>query len=303
MRYLVFLILFSFLSAHPLMQQSCGASDKSEEARFPAEIEKLVQEILTSKYPYESPSDMGIVKGYRTLFKKVGAKGIRELQTHPNDGISIQAAWETVALTVPEMQQKEKVRPDRHKLDWFLGFLEGRARLKVPSWWSEVVLDSRAKGKIYPGDPKESPFHKLGLDDAYGPDDTSLNREDDKVVLRIGKQSVAIPENLLHKTSDGKIYCSVSALMNPSRCCVAVYGNVGTPYKLTCIDRTTGKILWKSDVFGTWWGGSTGIHYMWVTVTEQNDRIVLFGAASTGIHVEAFREKDGKNLFRFSSSY
>src|SRR5262249_37561015 len=105
------------------------------------------------------------------------------------------------------------------------------------------------------------------------------------------------------KADRGQLCCHVSALMRASRCYVAVHEDVGYPYDLACIDRGTGKVRWKSEVFGTWWGGATGIHEMCVTITEQNKRIVLFGSAATGIHVEAFRPEDGVNLFRFSTSY
>jgi hypothetical protein len=82
-----------------------------------------------------------------------------------------------------------------------------------------------------------------------------------------------------------------------------VHERVGYPYDLVCIDRTTGKALWKSKVFGSWWYGASGQHMMWVTVTEQDKRIIVFGSAGTGAHVEGFRAEDGKNLFRFSTSY
>src|SRR5262249_49882039 len=131
--------------------------------------------------------------------------------------------------------------------------------------------------------------------------DSTLKREGDKVILRIGKESVAIPEDLLQEMAKG--HSNVSGLMTPSRCFVATHEDSGYSYRLACINRQTGKMLWKSEVFATWWEHSTGIGHMWVTVTEQNKRIVLFGCASTGMHVEAFRPEDGTNLFRFSTSY
>jgi outer membrane protein assembly factor BamB len=97
--------------------------------------------------------------------------------------------------------------------------------------------------------------------------------------------------------------CDVSGLMSGSRCYVAMHDSVGYPYDLACVDRATGKVLWKSKVFGTWWNGATGQHSTYVTVTEQDNRIIVFGAGSTGAHVEGFRAEDGKNLFRFSTSY
>jgi len=56
-------------------------------------------------------------------------------------------------------------------------------------------------------------------------------------------------------------------------------------------------------VWATWWGVSSGISHMWVAVTEQDKRVVVFGAASTGVHVEAFWSDNGDNLFRFANSY
>jgi hypothetical protein len=246
-----------------------------------------------------------MAKGYRILFGKVGADGIRRLQADTHDGIAIQAAWEEVALTVPEKEPERSVRPDRHKLDWFLGFLEGRGRVKAPEWWAEMLLDSRAnrRDNIYPGSPKDMPDHRAGLDDVEAPRDTTLKRDGDKIILKVRKESVSIPEAILRKCDSGRVCCSVSALITPSRCYIAVHEDVGYSYPLYCIDRLTAKIVWKSEVWATWWGGASGVHHMSVAVTEQNNRIVVFGAAATGIHVEAFQRDDGTNLFRFSSSY
>src|SRR5262249_17723260 len=114
---------------------------------------------------------------------------------------------------------------------------------------------------------------------------------------------VVIPESLLRKHDSGKVCSRVSALVTPGRCYVAEHDDVGYPFQLACIDRSTGKVAWRSEVWGIWWGGATGVHAMWVAGTEQGDRIVVFGAGSIGIHVEAFRKDDGTNLFRFSNSY
>jgi hypothetical protein len=72
---------------------------------------------------------------------------------------------------------------------------------------------------------------------------------------------------------------------------------------MACIDRKTSKVRWKSKVFGSFWGNATGRHLMWVALKEQNKRVVVFGSAHTGLHVEAFSPEDGTNLFRFSTSY
>jgi len=63
------------------------------------------------------------------------------------------------------------------------------------------------------------------------------------------------------------------------------------------------SVLWVADVWGCWWTPSSGQSDQWIEVTEQDDRVIVFGVASTGFHVEAFRAEDGANLFRVSNSY
>jgi hypothetical protein len=296
MRRSVFLLLAPVLCSILVAHYCYVATAKPEGDGFPPEVEKQIQDILKTK---ESSK---VAQKYRTLFNKVGPKGIRTLQAYPQEGIAIQAAWEEVTLTIPE---KEPKRPDADKLKWFLEFMERRGSVKAPRWWSEALLNSDAnrRDNIYPGEPKEKPYHRLGLDYTAGPLDSSLKRGRDTVELRIGEDSVPIPQGLLLKDDFGKLCCGVSGLISHSRCFVAVHESVGYPYQLACIDRETAKTLWESQVFGTWWGSASGIHCMWVAVTEQNNRIVIFGSAATGMHMEAFRPEDGKNLFRFSTYY
>ena len=97
-----------------------------------------------------------------------------------------------------------------------------------------------------------------------------------------------------------ELFC---ALITPARCYVAGHESVRYPYRLASVDRGTGKTRWVAKVWASWWYGATGHHHQWVEVTEQEDRVVVFGVASTGFHVEAFRQDDGANVFRFSNSY
>ena len=96
-------------------------------------IEAIVKRLAEVKYPYEYP------ELYRSLFV-AGANGLTRLQTLANDSIAIQSAWEAVNLTVPLELGDRPYRPDSEKLHWFLGFLQGGARVSPPSWWREAVL-------------------------------------------------------------------------------------------------------------------------------------------------------------------
>ncbi len=274
-------------------------SAPSEDGETSAEVERRVEDVLQAKQPEDTE------RACRALFQAAGAAGLPKLKLYRHDGIAIQAAWEEVALTVPEEEGAGAFLPDKGKLGQFLGFLEGRTRVKVPKQWEQVVLDARANHRrnIYAGGLVQGwPYHMAGLDDVRAPLDTTLQKQDEKVLLRVGQDSASIPRELLGKDDSGSLWCNVSAAIHADRCYIAVHGDWGYPYDLACIDRASAKVLWKSRVWGTFWGNAGGQSIERVAVTVQSGRVVVFGA-SGGVNVEAFNADDGTNLFRFSSSY
>ena len=72
-------------------------------------------------------------------------------------------------------------------------------------------------------------------------------------------------------------------------------------YPLTCIDRSSSKVLWTNRVLGAYWGCLGGFAEQWVTVTESHDCVVVFGC-TIGINIEGFRSDNGKAVFRFSTA-
>ena len=278
-------VLFIFMAILAVGQRSMAA----EASPPPADPVKQIEQLLAAKEPYELVFGRN-AGNYTGLFQAVGTDGRRRLLTHANDSIAIQAAWGEVAITVPEKEGDHAFRPDREKLNWFLGFLEGRARIQPPQWWTRSLLDCRAnrRNNIYFVLPE-----KFSATDAVSTEFTD--------VIRVGEGSFRLPADLL-KQLDTRDNC-LSTFMTPTRCYVAVHDDVGYPFPLACIDRVSKKLLWKSKVWGTWWANATGQHRMCVTITEQSNRIVVFGVAATGLHVEAFRSDNGENLFRFSTSY
>jgi hypothetical protein len=306
MRYLTLAPVGTILVASLLVGLNGPTETELGEGGLPPDPNTVIEDILKAEYPYGTASHLGPAGGYRKLFEMVGAEGIRKLEMHPDDGVAIQAAWEEVVLTVPEHESDSLFKPDRDKLNRFLGFLEGRARVRAPKWWAEVVLGSEAyrRDAIYGGRPKENPYHKAEAGTARSPHNTTLSSKDGKVVLHVGEESVAIPSGMLKYWSDGGVLDNVSASVTRTRCYIAVHDDVGFPFHLYCLDRQSDKILWASDVWGTFFGcGATGVHEGWVAVTKEDNRVVVFGATPSGFHVEAFRAKDGRSLFRFSSSY
>ena len=110
------------------------------------------------------------------------------------------------------------------------------------------------------------------------------------MLLTKGAESAALPVDLLPDVGPWDL---ISAHLTPPRVFVAIHDYVGFPYNLICIDRPTEEVIWKSRVWASCFTGAEGVHMSCVWVTVQDDRVIVFGAGSTGTHVEAFRAEDG----------
>jgi hypothetical protein len=138
----------------------------------------------------------------------------------------------------------------------------------------------------------------------YAEPGSSLKSVDGETVLVLGKESIPLPDELLQKSSSGELHNDISALTSTKCVYVAVHDNPSRPYQLACLDRVSGKIIWKSEVWGTSWVcAGTGVYFMILAIVEQDNRVIVFGWGFSGMNVEGFRVDDGSNLFRFSTSY
>jgi hypothetical protein len=257
-----------------------------------------VREILAARDP------TGAADHYRDLFKATTSEGLRRLQKNPSDTIAIQSAWQEVELTVPE-RANQVVRPDPEKLSRFIGFLERRAHVLAPKWWSEALLDARAnrRGNVYAGGLNIVENRQKERNATTAPGQASVDRLEGHSVVRVGSESARIPEDLGEKLGSKAPGDGVCALITPSNCYIAVYDSWGYPYQLVCVNRSSAKTRWVAEVWASWWRFGNGRSHQWVEITEQGNRVVVFGVASMGFHVEAFRAEDGVNILRFSNMY
>jgi hypothetical protein len=96
-------------------------------------------------------------------------------------------------------------------------------------------------------------------------------------------------------------YCSV--VIDSERLFVAAYPGFGASYTIASIDRQSGQLLWTAWVWGAGRTILNGQGYHDVALQQQGDVLLLFGAESHGMYVEAFRANTGENVFRFCTGY
>jgi hypothetical protein len=260
-------------------------------------VERTVKAVVDATGPFVAAEQ------YRVLFSGMKAPSIDELTLSSYDSLAIQAAWQLVNLTLPEKNPEDGnpivFRPDGDKLNWFLGFFQGRGHMRVPKWWKQSLLDARAntRSDIWFPDRGDG----VG---GTGPAPAKVTANPAQSLITVGTDSAVLPADLVKEHPSG-LPARFSAVFTPKMCYVAIYDDAVYPYAVVCVDRQTARVIWRARGWGSWWyqiGGSVGNAR--VTLEIQDDRVVVFGVSGLGlIHAEAFRADNGKNIFRFSNTY
>jgi hypothetical protein len=281
---------------------------KQGDSQEPSTIETRLQKIINSQYAHET-TDPGYVQGFRALFKELGQEGVRRLKAHPHDGVALRAAWEEVSESVQASSRGRDL--DGPKLQRFLGFLEGRLHINAPSWWEKYFLSAQAyhRENIFFSIPDQafpySRFQAVGVGTGLSaPKGASLVKGADGLIYKSEQGSLVVPAEALDLEKVRGPIDSLSAGADTKRWYLAVHGTRGHGYPLLGVDRETGKVIWRADVWATPLSAMyTGYGYHFVTVVPHGDRVIVFGMANDVAYVEGFRAGTGECLFRTGTSY
>lgn len=290
------------------------AEDDAEKER------KKLQTLRQAVIEANSASDAG--KAFRDYFHQGGLSQLAE----PNTSIALQAAWHRRVVSNPLGPPKSRPNPavylKYNDAQRFFGFLEGRTGLEIPRWWQhgEQFPDLRRFG-FY--DRKENdpdgfvklpealnipPRWKFAVEkfveaEVAGDDLRLIERKDRSVLL---KQSLL--KSLSDKYQLGILHCEVRFLDNSVY--LTFFDPFGQSHPVVRIDGKTNQVDWIAEVWA--FGmipdnyinvGSARVESLFVTTSDQREKMVVWGRGEFGNFVEQFDAATGKADFRFSTNY
>jgi hypothetical protein len=202
-----------------------------------------------------------------------------------------------------ELRRDKKGHFSSNRIHRFLGFLEGRAAVRVPEWWASTLTSCRViagSNVVYP-ESREYEYVRsaIGLDVGGN---ATLERSGTGVVIKQKQNRVEVPARLFDRlVQDAEAYGTdrISVLVRPDRCYVAIHPTEGGSFRLTAIDVKSREVIWNAAVWGVNRKKLGGQAYHNVAIEEQGRRVLVFGGESHGMFVEGFDAGNGKVLFRF----
>ena len=197
-------------------------------------------------------------------------------------------------------------------LQRFLGFVEGRLRVRQPKWWKDAMAKAEygfgtadAQGReVWTSAPPD--FYVLrqpGIREIQVPTGTSAVPTSGGLRVTVGRETFIVPKSVVAGVKD---HCLIAFPADDDRFVATLHPGLPVAYPLFCISRSSGKIIWQAQVWlGDNIGGSIGGYVPPPpTSIEVADGVVyVFGTGYWLAYVEAFSLADGKNLLRFSTSY
>ena len=267
----------------------------------------LEKELVSQRLKAEHPEQVAYID--ERLFASIKSKEeLASLIRHENTSLALRAAWERALRKAKQPQPgASRWRELRYKMaaSEFLGFCEGRLQVRVPEYFSSTLMC------IDPDEPFGSVFepqkYLITRDIGNGfMVEPALQVEvvdsGESLSIRNNGETCVIPIDLLDRTRGGTVKSGLSALITKDTVVIASYELIAARYKVKCVKKATGKVLWESEA----WGGFAsdedfGIHV--VTILEDHGVVFFFGASWDEVYVEGFDMQKGTSLVRFCNAY
>jgi hypothetical protein len=311
-----------------LLLALCTAEARSDDPKKPAlPASKPSDDTASAKKRFASAADSAVAGKEIAAILKAAKGSFSSLLADDNTSLALFAAWDAA--------KQRSGQAEGADWNWFVGFLQGRTGLSPPLRW-EIALMSIHYGQFKQWNPNQWAPRRV-LEDYLKKGDVLEKWQDDTIVLKrrrvlTKKAGFWVPSDLTAQLNDRDLAITVGekeqilvaasvlkdAVSNPEasgynhlnatvaadRAFVAFFDEFGERYPLLCIDRNSGKVLWKAEVWALATEQIPARSGSWAhnLILEFHKKSVVLYGIGVGCYVEAFDIETGKPLYRFASN-
>jgi hypothetical protein len=279
--------------------------------------EPVIDQAELSKFVNAESPDLRLSLGQK-LFQKASDESWKKMLMDESDDVAVAAAWETVlrASDGHFCQQNDSDDCAHSQAEWFVGFLEGRLKVSVPSAWKSYFKGFEVNGaslggkKMILGGKKTwmNPYKSNSIivgstvpmwNELKG---VAARQFKDGIHVRIDKDEVIIDKSIEKSVIKeiSSTHC-MSGCVREDKMFIAFHNDELTINPLVlCFNRKTNDLMWKSRV-------SIKLSEPYISVTFPVELLVEFLLSAT-IDCEESEEiddedKDEKEVYQSKHPY
>jgi hypothetical protein len=269
-------------------------------------LKAIFENYLSSRVYNNSPEYLN--KVVTRFISRSPKSQLLELLKSKEPGISLYACWRLTKHTMPIGANNLDIEELMNK---FIMHTEKKINMEVPLFWREGLLYATKPGKFF--------LSKTGKVETKLCGGKILNGIDvvcfcwwNLLIVRGKGQTFAVilyqvPYFNNYFFHELHYYNCLEVMTTLKKIYFINHSQLCDRYLIHCYDIKTKKFLFTLDV----WTGYFPIerrrfeleHVMTIIENESNKYVYVFGIDLTTVYVECFSTIDGKNIFRFSSSF
>jgi hypothetical protein len=243
--------------------------------------------------------------------------GLTELVSSESPTVALQASWRLHSRELPPRQISFGISPIvlyKPDVQRFVGFVEGRLRVQIPTWWEEML---ESPDKLHPLRTGAKTASVLEFNE------TAIGTSSDLVHCKLDRRQVLVPASTLDWLAEVACTRTFHASVSKSGLVIVSIQSVfdgGKRSGIAYVDLESGEELWRHHVWGTnpYRFGSSGpalVRIDAVSIRVDRDQVTVFGAGSdwceyanggaylnAALYVEQFSVRDGHSTVRFSTN-
>jgi hypothetical protein len=250
----------------------------------------------------------------QVLFGIASSDALGSMQCEREDKIAIYAGWEQLtrdARKSSDVNHNDAAVARAAAAGWFTGFVQGRLKVRPPTWWSAQVTRARfaddgavcfplRQEDVY---SSEAPYRPIGATGVALRNVEITARGDGDLEAQVGDDKCSIPREVV-KNARAAGFNAFSVSFTDDACYWAIHDTIPTRFQLIAIDRATSATRWTADC---WASGdlvaTEGPGYHYVQIVSTDDAVFVFGGGPDCAYIEVFARRDGAARLRFCTAY
>ncbi len=218
-----------------------------------------------------------------------------------DDGVAIAFEWSRFSQ---KLKTKDIAQLDGPSLQYFIGYVEGRTRSRLPEWWKKTISSSqiRKDGLLIKRDHHRKPDASGSRTILNSPSGTSASLAKGTLRIEFGESVCELGEKFLDEIKKTVDFTAIDIANVDDKSFVVLFTDDDPNQSVLCkVSKATSLAVWKSKVWGCFRVAGANFHS--ASMATSPDSVLVYGQSAGTLYIESFNKRTGKCNFRFSTLY